>query len=218
MSKPSSRKHLLGQQAAKPVSRRLSVRIPVLLNAMVEEGYRKDEISRNKWLSDTVVRFRQRQVMDRLKLPPRPDDDKEESAEQEPDAALKNWHTEEVNRALALLVKETFITTTGGVTLPIRFTDEGLHAMQDMMSRIDSVRTLKPENLSDGTKFERAVDLSHLTNTRTVLVHAALWDRFMEGRDIQDVSRLMASMDDPETAQLEFPDLVETREAASGSR
>lgn len=204
MSRPStsSRKHLLGQQIATPVSRRLSVRVPLLLSRLIETECKKAGVSRNRWFSETMVRFRQRQVVDRLGLPPRPDVDDE--AEAARDAALSEddnrWHVEEVNRALALLVKETFITTTGGVSLPIRFTDEGLRAVSDMLYRIDSVRNLAPEKAPDGSPLPRAVDLSHLTNVRTVLVHAALWDRLMEGKDIQEVAKLMASLDAPEAA------------------
>ena len=213
MRKKSSRKHLLGQQVSTitPVNRRLSVRVPKLLDRMIEQGYEAEGISRNKWFSNTMIRFRQRQVVDQLALPPYVEPTEEElAAGTEPEAttADKQRHVEDVNRALALLVKETFISTTGGTSLPVRFTDEGLDAMQDMLDRIDAVQQLPPITDAVGNPVERAVDVSNLTNVRTVLVHAALWDRIMEGRNMEEVALLMRCLqDDDASEQLEIPDL-----------
>lgn len=206
MSKPNSRKHLLGQQvvATNTLSRRLSVRVPSILSNLVEEGYKAEGISRNRWFSETMIRFRKRQIMDRLALPFDPEDDSDQDTQMT--ASDKQWYEEEVDRALALLVKETYITTNGGTSLPIRFTDEGLAAMADLLKRIEGVRSLPPVLEPDGTVTDRAIDLSDLSNVRTVLAHAALWDRLMEGRDIQEVAKLVYEMNNPiPEPQLEIP-------------
>lgn len=171
----SSRKHLLGQQTSKKTSvvRRVSVRVPPALSSLIINAVADAGVSRNKWVSEALEKFRSKYVLDRLELPPIDSEDTAKMSQ----AELDKYHGQTVNRGLVTLVKETFIVNTGGVGMQILLNDEGLYAMQDILSRIESVL--------DATESTHGM--------RTTLLHIALWDRIMENKNIPDVAKLVAT-------------------------
>lgn len=168
-----SRKHMLAQQSPKTeaISQRLTVRIPKKLHELVTTAVAesKPKMSRNKWVSDAVIRLRERHVVSRLELPLLDEDGNRDMT------ADEKANIDNVNEGLAILVEDTKIFSGESESLPIRFTEAGVDALQDLIRR---VRTQLPE---DAKVFEKI---------KTLFVHIALWDKVMDGKSMEDLSSL----------------------------
>jgi hypothetical protein len=191
----SSRKHLLAGQktvTTTTVARRLSVRIPTMLSNLLAQAVKESDDSRNKWVSETLELFRQKYVVELLAFgssEPSPEYLREVFPEHSglsdeailkleltvPEKIAEADHKAAVDQGLLILVKEAKIPESGGVQLQILLNDEGLYAMQDMLTRIDQIKD--PDLSTHGFK--------------TVLTHIALWDRIMVNRDISDITTMV---------------------------
>lgn len=200
-----SRKYLLSQQtlATKPVvvGRKLSVRLPVTLHRLVMQAVDASSDSRNKWVSETLERFRKKYVLDLLALEPSdPDPDYLRSianlftkehpglltlTDKEirdlkirlPEALAIERHNWSVDDGLYTMVKGTNVPNKGGTPLQILLNDEGVYAIQNMLTRLN---TIKPADESD-------------YGFKTILSHIALWDRVMEQRDMCEIPDLLTA-------------------------
>ncbi|MDK1290101.1 hypothetical protein [Pseudoalteromonas umbrosa] len=166
-----SRKHLLAQQSPKSeaISRRLTVRIPKKLHTLLTDAVADEQpkISRNKYVSDAVVRLRERHVVSRLELPLLDDEGNQDMTADEMKLV------DNVNKGVAILAEDTKLISGESVSLPIRFTDEGVAALQDLITR---VRTQLPE---DSKVFEKI---------KTIFIHIALWDKVMDGKSMEELN------------------------------
>ncbi len=185
-----SRKHMLAQQSPKTeaISQRLTVRIPKKLHTLLTNAVTdaKPKTSRNRWVSDAVIRLRERHVVSRLALPLLDEDGNRDMTANEK-AAIRN-----VNNGLAILVSDTKMFSGESVSLPIRFTERGVDALQDLIRRVHAHKDVM-EGL-DGDEVDYDVDqLSEIDpkvfeKIKTLFVHIALWDKVMDGKSMEDLN------------------------------
>lgn len=192
-TKRRSRKHMLLQQSPKvdEVHQRLTVRVPKKLYDLVigEVAKTKPKISRNRWVSSAIIGLRDRYVVSRLELPLIDKEGNHLMTDDEA-AAVKG-----VNNGLATLVSSA--STFGGESesLPIRFTEEGVDAFQDLIRRIHAHqreidRLVAQGNYDPDDDHEafRRVSPKVMEKLKTLFVQIALWEKVVVGDFKEDPS------------------------------
>ncbi|MCP4528631.1 MAG: hypothetical protein GY833_22355 [Aestuariibacter sp.] len=185
-----SRKHMLAQQSpkAEAISQRLTVRIPKKLHKLMTEAVESSnpKISRNKWVSDSIIRLRERHVLSRLELPILDTEGKPDMTADERKAVIS------VNNGLAILVSDTKLFSGESVSLPIRFTEQGVDALQDLISRVRAHQRFveSPERETLGYKADELSDVDDkvFEKIKTIFVHIALWGKVMDGKTMEDLN------------------------------
>lgn len=191
--KRRSRKYMLLQQSPKveEVNQRLTVRVPKMLYSLVLKAVDEatPKTSRNRWVSDAIIGLRERHVVSRLALP-LIDKEGHPILTDEEKTAVRN-----VNNGLAVLVSSATTFNGESESLPIRFTEEGLDAFQDLIRRIhahqreiDRLEATSDYDPNDEHEEFRRVTPKVMEKLKTLFVQIALWDKVVVGGFREDPS------------------------------